>query len=266
MTPENDPEERLPFHTGYALVITIGAIFVQLVVFLMLAASSGAATPARLGIASIVGYGALLALSAPRIPDPPGAALGFTRAPALAWLAAALMLSSILLVSEVDNLFRAIYPMPESAPGADRPGGFALVEFAIVYTVVLPVVYELFFRGLIQPRIVEQLGRTRGVLATAALSGLSWAVLGGPWAFVSRATEGLVFGVVREASGSLMPGLLLHVLFGAVSTLATVELFGIPGFDDLSAPHTPILWLMPAALLTGVSLRICQTLLAARSG
>jgi hypothetical protein len=63
-----------------------------------------------------------------------------------------------------------------------------------------------------------------------------------------------------------MPGLLLHVLFGAVSTLATVELFGIPGFDDLSAPHTPILWLMPAALLTGVSLRLCQTLLAARSG
>jgi len=265
MIPENDPEERLPFHTGYALVITIGAIFVQFAVFLMLAASSGAATPARLGIASIVGYGALLALSAPRVPDPPGAALGFSAAPSLAWIATALMLPSILLVSEVDNLFRAIYPMP-SLPSTDRPHGVALVEFAIVYTFVLPVVYELFFRGLIQPRIVEQLGRTRGVVATAALSGLSWALLGGPWAFVSRATEGLVFGVIREASGSLLPGLLLHVLFGFCSTLAAMEFFGIPGFDDLSAPHTPILWLVPAALLTGVSLRLCQTLLAARSG
>lgn len=265
MIPEHDSEEKLPFHLGFALVITICAVFAQFALLLTLATAAGASSPAHMGIATLVGYGAMFALAVPRIPDAPGVSMGFVPAPSRAWLATVLLVPSILLVSEVDNIFRAFYPMPEELRTKEQPAGIALVEFAIVYATVVPVTTELFFRGMIQPRLVEQLGRTRGVLVTAALSGLSWAALGGPWGLVVRTTEGLVFGVLREASGSLVPCLVLHVVFGLCSTLAAMQLFGIAGFDDLSEPHTPLAWLLPAALFTGVSLRLCQALLAGRS-
>ena len=75
---------------------------------------------------------------------------------------------------------------------------------------------------------------------------------------------GLVFGLLRECSGSLAPGLVLNVVFGAVAVLASYGVFGIPGFDNLEAAHTPLVWLVPAALATGVGLRLCQSLLVAR--
>ena len=73
--------------------------------------------------------------------------------------------------------------------------------------------------------------------------------------------EALVLGLLRTASGSVVPGLVLHMAFGLCSVLATAELFGIPGFDDISATHTPLEWLVPAALFTGIGLRLCRTLM-----
>jgi hypothetical protein len=98
------------------------------------------------------------------------------------------------------------------------------------------------------------------VLATALLAGLAALALGGPWQLQRSLSMGLVLGVVRESSRSLLPCLVLHAGFGVVFVLASFQAFGIPGFDDLTSAHTPILWLTPAALATGAGLRICQSL------
>ena len=52
------------------------------------------------------------------------------------------------------------------------------------------------------------------------------------------------------------------MIFGACRVASVQNAFGIPGFDDMSADHTPLIWLLPAALLTGVGLRLCQAMLA----
>ena len=63
---------------------------------------------------------------------------------------------------------------------------------------------------------------------------------------------------MREASGSLLPGLVLNVSFGVVAVMAMREAFGIPGFDDASAAHTSLVWLTPAALATGAGIGLLR--------
>ena len=264
--PERDPdrEEPLPFTPGFAVLLVMGASFLQLLVLVMLAGSDGTVSPARIGIATIVGYGAALALAAARLPPPPGAALGFAAPLPRSWWAALLLLPSILLISEIDNVLRSVSP-PE-APSEPTPptAGLALVEQAVVLIAVLPVIEEIFFRGLLQPRLVETLHRPWGVLSAALLAGVSSFALWSLPVLVVRFAGSLLLGVLRESSGSVLPGLGLNIAFGACAWLATLGAFGIPGFDDTSAPHTPLGWLLPAAVFTGVGLRLCQSLLTAR--
>ena len=76
MIPEPDSEEKLPFHLGFALVITICAVFAQFALLLTLATAAGESSPAHMGIATLVGYGAMFALAVPRMPDAPGVSMG----------------------------------------------------------------------------------------------------------------------------------------------------------------------------------------------
>ncbi len=39
---------------------------------------------------------------------------------------------------------------------------------------------------------------------------------------------------------------------------AAYGVFGIPGFDETAAAHTPLGWLVLAALFTGAGLRLCR--------
>ena len=262
MIPDPEREETPQLTVGFALLATVAVAFLQLLILVVLTGPSGEGSAARLGIATIVSYGALFVIAAPRIPAPPADYLGFVRPVERSFSAALLLLPSVLLVSEVDNLFRAVWPNPLG--GADEaPSGMALVETAIVLIAVLPVIEEIFFRGMLQPRLVERFGRAGGIAATAGLSGLAWLGLpAGPWIAVALVCNGLVLGLLRESSRSLLPGLLVNVGFGACRVAAVMYAFGIPGFDDMSADHTPLAWLVPAALLVGVGLRQCQAMLA----
>ena len=50
----------------------------------------------------------------------------------------------------------------------------------------------------------------------------------------------------------------LHSLAGLLALMAHHRMLGIPGFDDTTAAHTPLGWLLVAALFTGVGLRFCR--------
>lgn len=262
MIPQSEPESPPELTPLFAVGVTIGAVFLQLLLYLALITPDTSFSAGRFGIATILAYGTAFAIAVPRIPAPPGTALGFVAAPGVAWSAALLLLPSVLLISELDNVLRAFYPLPEELRSEpSRPEGLALLELALVSIAVLPLVEEVFFRGLIQPRLVEQLGRFRAVLATAVLNGLSMLTLGGPWALATGFAGGIVLGVLRESARSLLPCLLLNALFGLTAFLATLQAFGIAGFDDTCAAHTPLEWLVPAALATGAGFRLCQSLL-----
>lgn len=274
MIPEReDPEEQLPFTAGFAVLLALGAAYLQFAFFIApvvfgWSSPGSLRSPARLGIAAILAYGGAFALATRRIHSAPAAALGFVPAPRLGWLAALLLVPSVMLVSELDNVVKAVLPFPESpqGQGASPPlEGLLLAEWAVVLIAVFPVVEEIFFRGLLQPRMVEAWGRLRGVLVCSVLSGLAFTVgLMNPAMFAIFAARGLMLGLLRESAGSLQPGLVLNIGFGVITVLAMRELFGIPGFDDSRHAHTPLPWLMPAAVFTGIGLGLCRALLRAR--
>ncbi len=268
--PEHEPGTPRPFTSGFAILLPFLAAYLQLALCLLMLALMGSEDPASLspalvGIATILGYGAAFAFAAPRLPPPPGQALGFVPAPRISWMAALALLPSILLISEVDNILRAIWPPPEAVQSSpeELPTGLRLVELAVVLIAVLPVVEETFFRGLLQPRLVDLWGRTRGVLLTAALAGLATVFIS-PRLVPIALGSGLVLGMLRESSGSVVPGLALNVLFGTTGFLAALGAFGIPGFDDLEAVHTPLHWLAAAGLATGLGIGLCRTTWLAR--
>jgi membrane protease YdiL (CAAX protease family) len=274
MIPEREPgpREPRPFTSGFAILLPFVAWYLQVAVSLLMLALMGSdqpssLSPALLGISSILAYGGALALAAPRIPPPPAQALGFVPAPRISWVAALTLLPSILLISELDNVFKAIWPPPEAVQNLteEPPAGLHMTELAVVLIAVLPVVEEIFFRGLLQPRVIELWGRRRGILATAALAAVTTLLSSGNlWVLPTALGSGLVLGILRESSGSVLPGLMLNVLFGTTTLLALSGAFGIPGFDDLSAPHTPLHWLAAAAVATGLGIRLCRTTWLAR--
>lgn len=263
MIPDPEREEAPELTPGFALLATVAVAFLQLLILVVLSGPDGQSSAGRLGIATIVAYGALFVVAAGRIPPPPADYLGFVRPVERGFAAALFLLPSVLLVSEVDNLFRAIWPNPLTGVEAEPLAGLVLLETAVVLIAVLPVVEEVFFRGLLQPRLVASFGRFGGITATAGLAGLAWLGLpAGPWMAVVLVCNGLLLGLLRESSRSLLPGLIVNVALGACRVASVQNAFGIPGFDDMSADHTPLIWLVPAALLVGVGLRLCQAMLA----
>ncbi len=262
-SPEPAPEAP-PVTPGFAVRLTLVVALSQVILILMLGSMGFSAGPASLGIATILAFGIAFRLAVPRIPSPPEVHLGFVRPPPMTWWAALFLLASVLLVSEADNIVKEVFPLPEELLASSEPPesvAYAL-GLALVLVVVLPTAQELLFRGLLHAPIVRLWGSARGIVFISALNALAFALMN-PWALAPVLTSALVLGILRQSAGSLLPCLLLHALFGLVTFMAAHEVFQIPGFDDTSAAHTPMLWLGPAALLSGIGFGLCR---AAASG
>lgn len=103
-------------------------------------------------------------------------------------------------------------------------GTWAWVVLIVVTCVGAPLVEELFFRGLLQSRLVGRFGPVPGIVGTSLLFGAAhlvawnglmtlaygWAVAGG----------GLVLGTIRHYSGRLGTSIVAHGLFNSVAMIA----------------------------------------------
>ena len=257
MSPE--PEKPAPLQGGplFALLLTLGAGSAQVLALVALLGLGLPIGPGLFGMSALLGHAAFFTMLAPRLGDSPAASLGFVPPPLGHRLAVLLLLPSALLVSEVDNWANALFPLPErEEPSGLEPAPRSwLYQIALVQIVVMPMVYELFYRGLLQPWLVRSLGVRRGVVATAALNGLAAGLaLLEPRDFASVAASALILGLVRQATGSLVPCLTLHSLTGTIVFAAHFRAFGIAGFDDTSQPHTPFFWLLLGAAFTAAGI------------
>jgi membrane protease YdiL (CAAX protease family) len=258
--PDDGPAEPPYPAPLQAFVLALAAAVLRLWLAVPLLGGLGP-RPAAIGIATLVAFGAVFAFAARRIADPPGESLGLLPAPRRAWLAVLLLLPALLLISELDNALQALVPAlrGEQSEAAEATAGL-LLEGTLVLVFVVPFVDEIFFRGVLQPGLVAALGRARGIALVAALDALAALSLFGPRGAVSTFAGASLLGLLRDRSGSLLPGLLLNALFGAVGVAAQAGAFGIPGFDDASAPHTPLGWLVLAGLSSGAGLAVCRSL------
>jgi membrane protease YdiL (CAAX protease family) len=104
-------------------------------------------------------------------------------------------------------------PQIEALTGGQTidPGALLLLLFLIA--IIAPIVEELFFRGMIYPWLRTQGGPILAILASAAIfAALHFIPLLMPALFFI----GLILGLLREWSKSIIPCILLHMMQNAV--------------------------------------------------
>jgi uncharacterized protein len=138
---------------------------------------------------------------------------------------------AIILLSEVDNLFRLILPAPEwivriftelSAPSEH--------VWASVFLLVMvaPVTEEMLFRGLILRAFLRRFRAGAAFLLSSMLFGV---VHLNPWQFVSALALGLMFAWWYARTRSLVPSLIGHALANAMAVGHAWLPFEVPGFN-----------------------------------
>lgn len=103
-------------------------------------------------------------------------------------------------------------------PGPDRPSAVSVAMALLWY----PVLEELLFRGLIQGRLLASpWGRARwlgvsvaNVVTACLFTALHLAVQSGPWP-AAVLVPALIFGALRERTGSVQPSILVHAGYNA---------------------------------------------------
>lgn len=118
---------------------------------------------------------------------------------------------------------RSLREVDESVLQEGIHGATAWAVLVLITCVGAPLVEELFFRGLLQPRLVTRFGPTIGIGAASLVFGAAHLVAWeGPVTLAygwSIAGAGLVLGLVRHHSGRLGPAIAAHAIFNAQAML-----------------------------------------------
>ncbi len=257
--------ERYP-----SVLQAIGLLLLASVVSGVAGAALGALTkltprhPLILAGANLAGIGLVLAWGARKIGVPWREVFPLAPIPAALFPPIALAaLGMSILVSEIDDLFRSVVPMPQWLAQffLDVLGG-RISLWASVFAAVLvaPATEELLFRGLILRGFLKNYGFRNGLLLSAVLFGLFHL---NPWQFFGATLVGLLFGWWVIRTRSLLPSLFGHALLNGLPTI--ISAIPAPAIRGYTGEFTgPVqfqpLWfnLLGAALVTtGIALLIC---------
>ncbi len=143
--------------------------------------------------------------------------------------AAILIIGCDILLSEADNLFRALAPPPKFLADLMKElfsfeGNPAEQVFLLV--LVAPITEELLFRGIILRGLLSRTRPAFAVLVSALLFAL---VHLNPWQFISALCLGLVLGWAYLRTGSVLLCILGHAISNGLMLLCSVLPVRIPG-------------------------------------
>ncbi|HSA07029.1 MAG TPA: type II CAAX endopeptidase family protein [Candidatus Gastranaerophilales bacterium] len=119
----------------------------------------------------------------------------------------AIMVGTTTLIGLAFSLFTGI---ESGNPYSEMPiEKFRWLTFLALF--FAPIVEEFFFRGFMQPAIIKKTGVFSGILITALIFGLShFQYMDYTAAIISVTAIGLILGIVRYKTGSVMPGIFAH--------------------------------------------------------
>lgn len=166
-----------------------------------------------------------------------------------------LLAGAVVVVSELENLFRTVWPPPASfmetmqeilAP--EHP-----VERALAFVLAglcAPLLEELLFRGLILGGLSNRYGGARGIALSALLFGIYHLY---PWQALPALALGLLFGWVTWRSGAIGYAVALH----AGNNLLALALAGLAAdVSGLTQRGPEVVHVPPAALAAGAVLLV----------
>ncbi len=145
------------------------------------------------------------------------------------------VLGADVLLSEADNLFRAVFPAPQFLVEAYKQVFTSegnLVERIFLLVIVAPVTEELLFRGIILRGFLH---RHSPVLAVGLSSLLFGLVHLNPWQFISAFWLGVALGWFYLRTGSINICILGHAVSNGLFVFFTSLSTNIPGLT--SAPE-----------------------------
>lgn len=187
--------------------------------------------PLTLGFANLLAFGIVILVATRR------RGIGFNAicplspvSPGTLLLVAVLILGTVILLSEVDNLTRLVFPPPAGLAEAfeelldtrARP-----ISSFLLLVVVAPVTEEVLFRGVILRGFLGNYSKRSAIL----LSALLFAVMHtNPWQFISAFVAGILLAWLLIETGSLLPCLFAHAVANGTAYLAGLTRVEIPGF------------------------------------
>jgi len=110
-----------------------------------------------------------------------------------------------------------------------NPDAFVLIVLAVTAILLVPVLEEMVYRGLVQSVLLQYLGRWRrwwvivigaGIFAPMHAMAVHWSVMPGLFALA------LILGYLYERTGSLLPPILVHVGFNALNIAYVLSMRG----------------------------------------
>jgi len=137
-------------------------------------------------------------------------------------LLSGLFVSFLLLISTtiISVLFTEVVGVTKENPYSDIPLEKIKI-LSIVAIFVAPVVEEIFFRGFMQPALIRSFGIYAGIFVTALIFGFSHIqYLNYSTALFAVMAIGLILGITRQKTGSIMPCIFAHLInnfFAALS-------------------------------------------------
>ncbi|NUQ75000.1 MAG: CPBP family intramembrane metalloprotease [Polyangiaceae bacterium] len=173
------------------------------------------------------------------------------------------LLLGIAIHLPVEAIFRFIEqrwpgPSPDLARTFLDAGPAKKVVIGAILVVIGPLVEEIFFRGA----LFRPLRRTTSAVATIAVTSVMFAISHfAPQTYVPIAIVGVALGVLRHASGSLMPPFVLHAAFNGLSLLAMAT----TGTDEAASRSSPPLWVTLAGTAVTLGLVAWLWVLGARA-
>jgi membrane protease YdiL (CAAX protease family) len=277
---DTDPRRPLPFSLddqGQPFPGPFAAIFITMAAFtaalfcVLLLADQPMIMAA--GVGEAIGLGGVATLAARRVPEPQSERLGMRGFQLRLLLPLLMLLPVVVLISEVDNWVRPLFPVAEEvaeALAADAPGPlsestqrYETIQTAIVAIGIQPVVNAFLFFGVLLQGLVAHVGRTRGIAVTTFLYLVVHAPISdSPGGVMVLLLNVLVtcafFCIARLGTGSILAPMLLSAGFGVIH-LAALRGAGwmlpIPGFNA-DGDHTPLVILLPCLACVGYGLLI----------
>ena len=123
-----------------------------------------------------------------------------------------IMVTAIIIITTtvIGLIFSQLTGAGSQSPYVEIPvERFRWLTFLAIF--FAPIVEEVFFRGFMQPAIVKRAGVFWGILITALIFGISHTqYIDYEAAIFSVFAIGLILGITRHKTGSVMPGIFAH--------------------------------------------------------
>jgi membrane protease YdiL (CAAX protease family) len=133
-----------------------------------------------------------------------------------------------VVVAPIPVSFRHVRAPDRSVFERVAHGPAAWITLIAIVCVGAPLIEELFFRGLLQTRLVDVAGPAGGIVIASVLFGAAHMIAWQGWVTVVYAIAiaggGLVLGLMRHVSSRLGPGIAAHAFFNAQAVVAAALL------------------------------------------